>query len=177
MGTYLNKSTGQPETNHINSELPKKLGEQYSENTFCMMYSLIPNDDASIFANNFHPICFPSYCSSLSLIILIYDQYIVCQRKGGNVEAKGYTGILHFPDYNLIYAETIVCNDLFDCIENNLKVKVSVETGQFVILPEFGDDGVSSKYGVQYMKNKKFTVCLKEFNKMNNLLFVIIQQI
>ena len=178
--SYLNKSTGQLEKNHTNSELPKELGEKYSENSFCLMSSLVPNGDTSIYGTIFHPMCFPSYCSSLSLTILVYDQYIVCPRKGGNVEVEGYKGILHCPDYNLICTGTVVCNDLFDCIEKKSEAKSNtftydylsystqryafIETGQIFIGAELGEDGVCPKNCVQCLENKKCKVCLEKYN-------------
>ena len=39
-----------------------------------------------IFGTSFHPICFPSFCSSKSLTIQIYNQYVVCPKQGGNIE-------------------------------------------------------------------------------------------
>ena len=78
-----------------------------------MMSSLVPKNKYAMYGTIFHPMCFPSYCSSLSLIILVYDQYVVCPRQGGNVEVEGYSGKLHCPDYNLICTGTVMCNDLF----------------------------------------------------------------
>ena len=180
---YIN-STGQRESNHTNSELPKELGEKYSDNSFCMMSSLVPNGDSSMYGTIYHPMCFPSYCSSQSLTILIYDQYIVCPRGGGNVEVDGYKGKVHCPDYNLICTGTVVCNDLFDCIDKKSETKsntftydytksstqryISIEQGQTFIGYELGDDGVCPKNCVQCVENKQCKICRKGFNLKNN---------
>ena len=121
---YYEKPTG-TENFHPNKELPEELGEKYSENSFCMMSSLVPKDKSeySFYGTIFHPMCFPVFCSSSSLTVLIYNQYIVCPRQGGNVELEGYNGKLHCPDYNLICTGTVVCNDLFDCIEKKSLTK------------------------------------------------------
>ena len=110
-----------------NNKIPEEFGEKYSDNSFCMMSSLVPKEknDYSYFGTIFHPMCYPVYCSSSSLTVLIYNQYVVCPRQGGNVELDGFTGKLHCPDYNLICSGTVVCNDLFDCIDKKSLTKES----------------------------------------------------
>jgi len=112
-------------TNIPNSKMPEEFGEKYGDNSFCMMSNLVPKDkdEYKYFGSIFHPMCYPVYCSSSSLTVLIYNQYIVCPRKGGNVEIDGFTGKLHCPDYNLICSGTVVCNDLFDCIDKKSLTK------------------------------------------------------
>ena len=176
---YIN-STGGYEAFHPNKELPKELGEKYSDNSFCMMSNLVPNGNTSIYGSIFHPMCFPSYCSNSSLTILIFDQYIVCPREGGNVNVKGYTGKLHCPDYNLICTGTFMCNDLFDCIDKKSESKYNTYTYDYttlttqrytdidnvatIIAGEIADDGVCPKNCVQCMENKKCKKCLNKYN-------------
>ncbi|MBR3672722.1 MAG: hypothetical protein IKN65_00290, partial [Clostridia bacterium] len=163
---YKNPETGQAET-HNNSELPIELGEKYTENSFCMMSSLVPKGKYEIYGTILHPMCFPSYCSSSSLTILIYDQYIVCPKQGGNVEVEGYSGILHCPDYNLICTGTVLCNDLFDCIDKKSLYKestftydyeplttqryVDIDKVEIFVAGETSDDGVCPKNCAQCM--------------------------
>ena len=178
---YYKNSEGQFEINHTNSELPKELGEKYSENSFCMMSNLVLDDgNFSIYGSIFHPMCFPSFCSSSSLTVLIYDQYIVCPRSGGNVEVKGYKGKLHCPDYNLICTGTVMCNDLFDCIDKKSEAKdstfsydykpdatqryIEIENGKTFYAAELADDGVCPKNCIQCLENKKCKICLDGFN-------------
>ena len=168
---------------HPNSELPEELGEVYSENSFCMMTNLIPeNSDSknSLYGTIYHPMCYPSFCSSSSLTVLIYDQYIVCPREGGNIEVKGYKGRLHCPDYNLICTGTVVCNDLFDCIEKKSEPKedtftydytkiatqryTDIYNGYTYIGWEIADDGVCPKMCVQCLEKKKCKRCLEDYN-------------
>ena len=125
-GTYLFYNIeGKPTVNITNNQIPEEFGEKYSDNSFCMMSSLVPKDKSeySYFGTIFHPMCFPVYCSSSLLTVLIYNQYVVCPREGGNVELDGFTGKLHCPDYNLICSGTVVCNDLFDCIDKKSLTK------------------------------------------------------
>ena len=176
---YLN-STGDGENFHPNKELPKELGEKYSDNSFCMMSNLVQNGDNSIYGTIFHPMCFPSYCSSSSLTILIYDQYIVCPKQGGNVEVEGYTGKLHCPDYNLICTGTAMCNDLYDCIDKKSEPKnnsyiydysplttqsyFDIDNVPILVAGELADDGICPKFCVQCLENKKCKKCLNEYN-------------
>ena len=67
--------------------------------------------------------CFPSFCSSRSLTIQIYDQFVICPRQDGNIKVEGYIGFLHCPDYNLIFPGTVMCNEIFDCIEKKSLLK------------------------------------------------------
>ena len=176
---YKNISTGVPEM-HRNSELPKELGEKYSENSFCMMSNLVPNGTDEMYGTILHPMCYPSFCSSSSLTILINDQYIVCPKQGGNVEVKGFSGKLHCPDYNLICTGTVLCNELFDCIDKKSKYKENTFTYDYqplttqryfdipsvetIVAGETSDDGVCPKNCVQCMENKKCKLCLDGYN-------------
>ena len=123
---------------------------------------------------------FPSYCSSSSLTILIYDQYIVCPKQGGNVEVEGYTGKLHCPDYNLICTGTVMCNDLYDCIDKKSEPKnnsyiydysplttqsyFDIDNVPILVAGELADDGICPKFCVQCLENKKCKKCLNEYN-------------
>ena len=176
---YRNLSTGIAEM-HRNGELPKELGEKYSENSFCMMSNLVPNGIDEMYGTLTHPMCFPSFCSSSSLTVLINDQYIVCPKQGGNVEVEGYSGKLHCPDYNLICTGTVLCNDLFDCIDKKSKYKEDTFTYDYkplttqryfdipkvetIVAGETSDDGICPKNCVQCTENKKCKLCLNGYN-------------
>ena len=112
---YLNN--GLMEKMHPNSEIPESYGEKYTNNSFCIMSTLITKNGNKIFNSIFHPMCYPNFCSDTHLTIQINDQYIVCPKHGGNVVVEGFEGLLHCPDYNLICTGTVLCNDMFDCIE------------------------------------------------------------
>ena len=97
-------------------------GETYSDHSFCYQSSLIKNDinfDSSIV----RAICYESFCSDLSLTVKINEDYLVCPREGGKIEVEGYKGFFLCPDYNLICSGSVMCNDMFDCIEKKSTVK------------------------------------------------------
>ena len=81
------------------------------------MTSLVPKGKHAIYKSIFHPMCYQTYCSSKSLTIQINNKYVVCPREGGNIKVEGYDGLLNCPDYNLICTGTVLCNDIFDCID------------------------------------------------------------
>ena len=168
-----------------NDLLPEEFGEIYSDHSFCYMNNLIPENLMymyiyRIFGTSFHPICFPSFCSSKSLTIQIYNQYVVCPKQGGNIEVLGYEGKIHCPDYNLICTGTIMCNDIYDCIEkksllneNSLKYDYEPLTTQRysdldnienIISYENGNDGICPINCIQCLENKKCRKCKKDFN-------------
>ena len=100
-----------------NSALPIEIAEVISDNSFCIMTNLVPKGKHQMYKSIFHPMCYQIYCSSKSLTIGIYNKYVVCPREGGNIEVEGYDGYLNCPDYNLICTGTVLCNDIFDCID------------------------------------------------------------
>ena len=177
---YYVNAEGKTENNHPNSELSEELGEKYSDNSFCMMSSLVPNGKFEMYGTIFHPMCFPSFCSSSSLTILIYDQYIVCPRQGGNVQVNGYSGLLHCPDYNLICTGTVMCNNLFDCIDKKSESKdntysydyerlttqdyTGISSVKTLIGAELAEDGVCPQFCVQCTENKKCKQCSDTYN-------------
>ena len=57
------------------------------------------------------------------MTIKILDDYIVCPRSGGKIEVEGYNGYFLCPDYNLICTGTVLCNDLFDCVNKKSEFK------------------------------------------------------
>ena len=127
---YINISTKKESYENLNGYLTEDFGEYYSNNSFCMMNTLVPDyisqditNKLNIYGTAFHPMCFPSFCSSDTLTVQIYDQFIVCPRQGGNIKIEGYTGILHCPDYNLICTGTVMCNEIYDCIEKKSLLK------------------------------------------------------
>ena len=147
------------------------------------MSTLVPDNSQNIFSlfgSVFHPLCYPSFCSSESLTIKIYNQYIVCPRQGGNVEVKGYQGLLLCPDYNLICTGTVLCNDIYDCIEKKSTLKEStltynyepiitqryseLESISIINAYELSDDGICPINCVQCIENKKCIKCKEGLN-------------
>ena len=177
---YYNYDTNSYESNHPNYRLPNELGESYSNTSFCIMSSLVPEGKYKLYGSIFHPMCYQTYCSSSFLTIQINDDYIVCPRQGGNVQVDGYDGKIHCPDYNLICTGTILCNDMFDCIEKKSLVKeesyyynyTSLTTQQFseiskvetLIAYEYSNDGACPLFCSQCSKNQKCKNCLEGYN-------------
>ena len=176
---YFNYETNKNEI-HPNFQLPKELGEKYSNTSFCIMSSLAPIGVNKMYSSVFHPMCYQVHCSSSFLTIQINDDYIVCPRQGGNVELKGYDGKLHCPDYNLICTGTVICNSIFDCIEKRSLVKddtfdynyQSLTTQRYQNIPkvetfivyELSNDGECPIYCSQCSKNKKCKKCMNGYN-------------
>ena len=134
-GAYIKYLDG---NTHQNGDLPKKFGEEYGDNSFCILTSasLKGTNEFYKFDNSIiHPMCYPIYCSDESLTIKIYDQYVVCPRSGGKVQVNGiYEGYLFCPDYNLLCTGTTMCNDMFSCIEKESKSKENTYTYDYTIL-------------------------------------------
>ena len=172
---YINPQTNDPENCYYNSALPNDIAEVFSDNSFCIMTNLIPkgNDKYKIFQTIFHPMCYQAYCSSKSLTIQIKNKYIVCPRQWGNIKVEGYDGYLNCPDYNLICTGTVLCNNIFDCIEKRSLPKeesfiydytpiYSIENNELLVLNpveayELSNDGKCSYKESQCdVKNKGF---------------------
>ena len=172
---------------HTNSNFDKELGEEYGYNSFCVLSSASTisariNNKYYQFQNNIiHPMCYPMLCSEKSLTIQINDQFVVCPRSGGKVEINGdYEGYIFCPDYNLICTGTILCNDMFDCVEKKSLIKNStfyydydIKTNQLIeelineeIEPlsyELSDDGVCPKDCLQCNNLTQCFVCRNGF--------------
>ena len=114
---------------NLRSTISTELFETISNQSFCVLVSLIPNNTNNINNANelldvIHPMCYEMFCSDTTLTIKIKEQYIACPRQGGKVEMKGeFKGYLYCPDYYLICSGTRFCNDLFDCIEKGSLTK------------------------------------------------------
>ena len=107
-----------------NGELTSITNETYSDHSFCYQSTLVKNDlDPFSIFTEVRAICYESFCSSKSLTIKINDDYIVCPRAGGKIEVEGYKGFFLCPDYNLICSGTIMCNDMFDCVDKKSEAK------------------------------------------------------
>ena len=75
-----------------NGEIANITGEIYSNISFCYQSSLIKQDEAqiNIFSKVVRATCYETFCSSKSLTVKIHDNYIVCPRSGGKIEAIGF---------------------------------------------------------------------------------------
>ena len=112
-----------PVAQSINNKYSDRCSETGKTNSFCAISSLEKQN-----ANNdetYKAKCFEMFCSKKSLTIKIEDYYFVCPREGGKIDGdEGFTGYFICPDYNLICTGSVMCNDMFDCVE---KKSVEIE--------------------------------------------------
>jgi hypothetical protein len=168
-----------------NGNLNELFGEKIDSNSFCALSSIIPTsskigiEEYNIHKNVVHPMCYPMFCSTKSLTIQIYNQFIVCPRSGGIVEISGdYDGHVYCPDYNLICTGSVICNDMFDCVENESIEKEESFVYEYVtkttqevlnensltesdisIGYELSDNGKCPEHCSQCKENKKCFLC------------------
>jgi hypothetical protein len=172
-----------------NGNLNELFGEKIDSNSFCALSSIIPTsskigiEEYNIHKNVVHPMCYPMFCSTKSLTIQIYNQFIVCPRSGGIVEISGdYDGHVYCPDYNLICTGSVLCNDMFDCVENESVEKEESFVYEYVtkttqevlnensltesdisIGYELSDNGKCPEHCSQCKENKKCFICETDY--------------
>ena len=167
-----------------NSANEKELYEKYSQNSFCVLSEAYPS--SSYFQDKYfgivHPICYEMFCSDKTLAIKIKDQYIICPREGGKVEVNGdFEGYIYCPDYNLICTGTVLCNDMFDCIDKKSESKTpnydysfnaasssqkisSIKNYQPIIGYELDESGICPINCGQCKDKKKCFKCRENYN-------------
>ena len=120
-----NKDSNGNYKNFKNGDLVSITGETNSNNSFCVLSSLINNKNEShnYLSKTIRAVCYQMYCSEKSLTIQINNDFIICPRNGGKIKAINYDGNLLCPDYNLICSGTVMCNNMFDCIEKKSLIK------------------------------------------------------
>ena len=113
---------------YISEELTEITKEKNSENSFCVLSSLISKNiyNSNYYSKTVRAICYQMYCSDRSLTIQINNDFIVCPRSGGKINVSNYEGYLLCPDYNLICSGTVLCNDMFDCVEKKSLLKDNI---------------------------------------------------
>ena len=118
-------------------------GETNSNNSFCVLSSLIDKriNNYKDYTDQTRGICYKMFCSDKSLTIKIKNDYVVCPRSGGKIKVQNYEGYLLCPDYNLICSGTVICNDMFDCVEKKSLLKevvydYQIQTSQNLIESE-----------------------------------------
>ena len=111
-----------------NGQLSSITGENNSDNSFCVLSSLISNkiQNYNIYSNVIRAVCYKMYCSNTTLTIQINNDFIVCPREGGKIKIDNYGGFLLCPDYYLICSGTVLCNDMFDCVEKKSLLKEDI---------------------------------------------------
>ena len=125
-GIKIPYKKGKEEYNYYKSEeIASITGEVLSDISFCVLSSL-KLKKIKFNSIPFRAVCYQMYCSEKSLTILIQNNYIVCPRSGGKIEVEGFDGYLVCPDYNLICSGTVLCNDMFDCVEKKSEIKEDI---------------------------------------------------
>ena len=110
---------------YTNEDLEDITGETYSNTSFCYLSSLTREIEQNneIYSKVVRALCYETFCSYKSLTVKIHDNYIVCPRRGGKINAIGFLGYFMCPDYYLICSGTVLCNDMFDCVEKKSEIK------------------------------------------------------
>ena len=118
----------------IDNLIEEKIGESFSNTSFCVLSSLISNklENYELYFK-LRSVCYEMICSSLSLTIKVGENYIVCPRTGGKIKAENYEGYLLCPDYNLICSGTKLCNNIFNCIDQKSEEKEGAFTYDYTI--------------------------------------------
>ena len=164
--TYYNKS----------GDIVDITGESLSEQSFCYQSTLLK--DGLVFNNTIpRAVCYESFCSNRSLTIKINDDYFVCPRAGGKIAVEGYSGYFLCPDYNLICSGTVMCNDLFECVEKKSETKEESYNYDYTIATnqnlkdaattkfdnttnyELSENGICPKDCKQCQENNKCSIC------------------
>ena len=113
--------------NSTSGALAASTGEVLSDHSFCFLSSL--SKSSAQYSNFISYIiranCYEIFCSEKSLTLKIFDDYIVCPRAGGKISVEGYNGYLLCPDYNLMCSGTVICNNIFDCVDKKSEIKES----------------------------------------------------
>ena len=176
---------------HFNSEdMASITGEKYSYNSFCALSSLVSKniDNSEFYSKTIRATCYEMYCSYMSLTIKINDDYIVCPRSGGKIKVMNYDGYILCPDYNLMCSGSVLCNDMFDCVEKRSELEevtydYTIKTTQDLVEAEneeFSEDnyelsynGKCPQYCIQCILNKCI-ICKNDYYiaeyKTNNLI-------
>ena len=110
---------------YSSGELKSITGEHHSSNSYCVLSSLISKkiSDYKKYSNTLRAVCYQMYCSTSSLTIQINNNYFVCPRARGKIDALDFDGYLLCPDYNLICSGKALCNNMFDCVEKKSELK------------------------------------------------------
>ena len=180
---YLNIDGQDRYVHYDNSQYENITGEIYSNISFCYLSSLIKKTESlsKLFSQMFRAICFQTFCSSRSLTVKIFNDYIVCPRTGGKIEIDSYEGYLLCPDYNLICSGTVLCNNILECIDKKSEPKEESYYYDYEILTtqdieiaeidsskdednyELSDDGKCPKFCKVCNENRKCIKCAYEY--------------
>ena len=172
------------------SDISSIIGESLSDNSFCALSSLVKKtvNNYQSYSNKVRAVCLKMYCSDLSLTIQIGDDYLVCPREGGKIIGEDFDGYLLCPDYNLICTGSVVCNDMFNCVDKNSNEKEESYTydygdiqttqnsevykEQLVSTGENWEksdsNNICPQYCIQCNKEKQCIKCKSDYNFLGN---------
>ena len=159
-------------------------GENLTDHSFCFLSSLTKTNllISKVYSSVVRAVCYEIFCSSESLTVKIHEDYIVCPKVGGKIIPEGYEGYFLCPDYNLMCSGTVICNDIFDCVDKKSETKESTymntdyipKTSQNIkeakdLEPdedynyELSDDGICPIYCKQCKEKNKCFKCREGF--------------
>jgi hypothetical protein len=164
-------------------------GEFYSDYSFCFLSSLIKEENNVNFnySSSVRAVCYQIFCSSKSLTVKIQDNYIICPRAGGKIPLKGFNGFILCPDYNLMCSGTVICNNMFDCVDKKSEIKEESYDYDYVIKTtqnvdraededfnnednyELSEDGVCPINCKHCAQNKKCFNCRNEYDLVGEI--------
>ena len=177
-GEYGTLIKSKDSTYKTNGEMKIITGETNSDNSFCYLSSFVNKvfNNSYNYSKTVRAVCYETFCSSKSLTVKINNDFIVCPREGGKIESEEYDGYLLCPDYNLICSGTILCNNMFECVDKKSEIKeesyiydYTIKTSQNIGRAEeesannetnyeLSDDGKCPKYCSRCLDNK---ICVK----------------
>ena len=171
-GSHIHYSDTDRNETYKSDDIKDIIGESHSENSFCVLSSLIPmsNENSEHYSNTIRAVCYQMHCSDRSLTIQINNDFIVCPRAGGKINALNYNGYLSCPDYNLICSGSVLCNDMFDCVEKRSLLKDDIvydyETKTTQDLQVIKNEALSEDDAYELSPNGK---CPKDCSQCNEL--------
>ena len=143
-------------------------------------------EDLDYYSGTVRANCYKIFCSERSLSLKINDDYIVCPRNGGKILVDEYEGYILCPDYNLMCSGTVICNDMFDCVDKKSEIKEGSYTYDYEINTsqniqkadeseeddltnyELSDDGICPKYCKHCLENHVCIKCFEDYNFVGN---------
>ena len=173
---------------NTNEQINSIIGEVISDSSFCFLSSLIKDgtEDINAYSRIPRAICYELFCSERTLTVQIHDDFIVCPRSGGKIKVEGYEGYFLCPDYNLMCSGTVICNDMFDCVDKKSVVKNSsyyydykIKTSQNIEDAQLEEEDNKTNYELSenatcpiYCKhckeNKRCIKCKEDFGLVGN---------
>ena len=162
----------------IDQDLESKLGEIFASNSFCVLSTLISKEVENYQTySELRAVCYEMFCSSKSLTIKIKNNYIVCPRSGGKIEAENFYGYILCPDYNLICSGENMYNSILNCIGEGSKEKENAHEYDYEIKTTQNSSTYNSEpkiYGYELTTEEEDTCPYYGLNEQENKCFQIV---